>query len=396
MYRSVITPKEGTLQVIDEDKTHYILCCSLCSKDEELWPKGSIKTRKGDYNNKGIISCGCGNTNWKEFQAKIRIRRKLSSTPHILFLGFAESYKGQHTKCILKNENTGEAWEDTSIKSVMKGNFKFTGKEGFKQVCRENAKHSYDKWLDLFEKAGFKGKGYFCIDINKKGHWLFKCNSCSKDKFTENGVCTGVFSAKGTTLRKGHIPCRCTKRFNSTLAQKEYLVKEKLSTMDGVFIDWVKGKEGKNFSWVCEKGHINDKSNFSAFVNRTSGCSYCHSGKGILRPYHDSLDKQDYLYLIDFKEKDYFKVGRSFNPDQRVKDICRQINKYYEESITCSVVGLYEGKHKDIFNLEQEILYEFRAAYPDEGYGSCELLNDYVFTPVVNYLSGVKGCQRIL
>jgi len=75
------TPKGGTLTVIGDNglkgnDRKYTLECSICSKDEELWPLGSIQTTKRILN-KGSVPCGCAkNPKWKEWQNKIRVQRE--------------------------------------------------------------------------------------------------------------------------------------------------------------------------------------------------------------------------------------------------------------------------------------------------------------------------------
>jgi hypothetical protein len=51
------------LKVVDVEgkgnKRKFILVCDVCSKDEELWPYGSIRQSKSSLLG-GSLSCGCG------------------------------------------------------------------------------------------------------------------------------------------------------------------------------------------------------------------------------------------------------------------------------------------------------------------------------------------------
>lgn len=55
--RTFTTPQGGVLTVVDDNKLkckskRYICTCSICSKDEELWPLGSITSVSGRLNGK--------------------------------------------------------------------------------------------------------------------------------------------------------------------------------------------------------------------------------------------------------------------------------------------------------------------------------------------------------
>lgn len=375
MYKEIKTSRGGTLRVIGEKNNRYILCCSICSEDTELWPEGSITTLKTDYNNKNIVSCGCGNTNWKEFQAIIRIKRRLEEVENRSFVGLSEKYKGQSTKVRLYNTDTKEEWE-SSIKGIMKENFKFTGgKASIVQLRKINATRPYEEWLEGFCDNGFMNKGIFCIDTDKKGFWLFKCFTCSKDDLVKGGVCSGVFSARGSTLIRGHYPCRCSSKYSLTKGQKFFRIKEKLKEIQGSFISCNDDySDTGKFTWKCKHGHTNTNSTYHSLVLRGSRCAEC-SLRGNKNGFNYKLEEDlDYLYIMEIEGVDYFKVGRSFCPSRRSKEIESDVCRYYGKSIAVTISYLFKGQHYKVYQVEQGIIKNFQEYYPCYSYGSSEVL----------------------
>ena len=83
------------------DIKYYIVKCSECSKDPELFGDGIFKASKIVLT-KGIISCGCSRCHkWTETQYIIRIKRLCNEKGYI-FKGFAENFKGSQTKLSLE------------------------------------------------------------------------------------------------------------------------------------------------------------------------------------------------------------------------------------------------------------------------------------------------------
>lgn len=86
------TKKGSTLTVLPWDgtkksgKKYYPLHCSVCSKDEELFPN-FFYASKSDLN-KGVIPCGCGSYKWNAEQYKVRFKR---THPNNIILNWGES-----------------------------------------------------------------------------------------------------------------------------------------------------------------------------------------------------------------------------------------------------------------------------------------------------------------
>lgn len=90
----------------------YILRCSVCSKDEELWPVGSIVATMGSLV-RGASPCACTRRpSWTPRQYEIIIKR-LCAIKNCEFVGFKE-WKGARTNLILSCPEHG-IWDSTQI-----------------------------------------------------------------------------------------------------------------------------------------------------------------------------------------------------------------------------------------------------------------------------------------
>lgn len=115
------TPKGGILTVISHSHTirsrkFYVVECSLCAQDKELWPTGTIVTSR--YDIARFCVCACSRVGkWKAFQMDIRAKRKAESLGY-KFHGWAEEYHGNTTKCILECQSHGR-WTSCGFNDML-------------------------------------------------------------------------------------------------------------------------------------------------------------------------------------------------------------------------------------------------------------------------------------
>ena len=105
-----------------QNKTNrsFVFTCGICSKDEELWPYGSIVSTRGQIV-AGHTPCGCTKTpRWSERQNKIRVKRECTSRGY-LFHGWNGEYNGKETLVSLENPVTGNKWVTTNIHHFLMG-----------------------------------------------------------------------------------------------------------------------------------------------------------------------------------------------------------------------------------------------------------------------------------
>jgi len=106
-------------KVGNKDKL-YILECSTCSEDKELWPTGTIKIKKGNLE-RGYIPCGCSKApKWTEEQYKIRVKRECDNIG-FAFLGWYGIFNGCDTYLDLYNPISFNRWLTTKIDNLFQG-----------------------------------------------------------------------------------------------------------------------------------------------------------------------------------------------------------------------------------------------------------------------------------
>lgn len=125
----------------------------------------------------------------------------------------------------------------------------------------------------------------------------------------------------------------------------------------------------------------------------------CSNGTGF-GYYPDKKECTDFLYCILFPSKDYFKVGRSFSPERRLKENKKRVCSYYEDDIETVLHATFCADHETIYKLEQiligincDSLYdEFR---PKDSYGSTELIDNSKLNEVLKFSADyIEECWK--
>lgn len=177
----------------------YILKCSVCSQDEELFGDGIFKSLKGNLAN--ALPCGCAHKpNWSKDQYEILCERKAKERLY-KFIGFSGDWKGNKTKLLLSCQYHGD-WNTTSI-----NDFISSGK-GCLQCYRETI-HRRVRKSDEEMIASFFASGAFHPETkfwrsdrkNRAGsriYWNMLCGECGV-------LCSSI----GANLQKGSKPCDC-------------------------------------------------------------------------------------------------------------------------------------------------------------------------------------------
>jgi hypothetical protein len=261
------------LKCIDYQGDYLILSCSVCDKDEELWPTGSIRSRYNQLSD-GKIPCGCAVTlRWTEDQYKVRVQRECEKRGYI-FYGWIGNFKGNTTKLSLYNPVTKNSWQTTCIGNLFQGR----GDPEEKGIKISQTKLVPDEnHIEDFYKAGFSG-GYKFWRSDKKAHnqtyWYHTCPACSSDSYVSAGLCSGVFESSGADLKNGKKACRCSKVYRWTGEQREYQLHNECERKGLTFVRWEASNGYTNnnsrFYWTCRKGHLCNSS-VANFLNG-KGC----------------------------------------------------------------------------------------------------------------------------
>ena len=342
----------------------FILECSKCSLDTELWPYGSITSIKSRLV-RGSFPCCTSSPKWTEIQYKIRTIRYCNSIG-VAFKGWSGEFKGKRTKLLLYSKYANKSWDSSSIT-----NFVGKGRDPF--VVMDSLPETFEKkdeyYLGLVSED-YKSKVYNLkrsTKLSGKGHkiyWEYCCHVCSVDDFVKLGLCDGKFTTTTACLLREGLTCRCSKVFSYSKEQATYRISNILKMEGHKFVKWRDGYIGcKSFIvWVCVNGHtrVTDLSNFLQ-GNRCRVCSnievrsYGH--------YPTRVEEMDYLYIIYIKSQDIFKIGRSFNIKQRFKSIA------YSSQVNINELEVFKvltGKHQQVYDYEQEL----HADLSKEGYHS--------------------------
>ena len=122
LIQRILDEKMPHLKVVSSDEVkgkprRFTLECNVCSRDDELWPLGSITSIKGGLVHSNSTPCGCAfNPKWSEEQWKIKVSREATQRGYI-FHGWGGKFKGRDTKLDLYNPKTNNRWQSTIISS---------------------------------------------------------------------------------------------------------------------------------------------------------------------------------------------------------------------------------------------------------------------------------------
>lgn len=136
--------EEGQLQVVGwSGRTHrqkqYILRCSVCEEQSELFGGGLFKATKSQIVNNAVIPCGCSNhVRWNATQFKILSTRQAKFLGYE-FMGFDGRWKGANTKVKMLCKDHG-LWDSCSIYKLMKG-------IGCPSCGNQRQQQSYINWI---------------------------------------------------------------------------------------------------------------------------------------------------------------------------------------------------------------------------------------------------------
>lgn len=175
------------------NEERYILECSVCSSDNELFPYGTIKATASNLH-KGSLPCGCScGYKYNERQYMLIIKRLCKEIGYI-FNGWAGTFKAGDTILDLYNPLTGNRWKTTSIQGLKRG--------------RRDPHLSNRGLSDSFHIEEFFNTGSYHQETTftripklKRGMWEVTC-----------GICKEVYQSRMENLKGGQLGCSCTPR----------------------------------------------------------------------------------------------------------------------------------------------------------------------------------------
>lgn len=267
------TPKGGTLTVVGWSGKSaggnklYLVKCSLCSNDADLFGDGIFRNEKLKQ---GCVPCGCARAyRWTEDQYKIRVRRLIGKEPI--------SVQGKRAVMLCNKHGKYTTTLATIFDRVSDGCRKCNSKTQFVMESEEEI-------VKLFTSSGKFPKGTAFRRLASQ-QWEISCPVCRKDKFSKNLGYT--FVAAQSSLLRGAIPCRCSSRYSWGEGGWVERVKSQCSEgveflhMDGDFTD---GRTKGVF--VC-KEHGNFKQAVKKFKGCCPSCHFANQSKGYLNLVYD-------------------------------------------------------------------------------------------------------------
>jgi|TARA_A100001518_G_C1227290_1_gene80729 hypothetical protein len=393
------TPAGGVLTVVGYTKNVRKQCrcyCSICSEDTELFPDKYFYVNFSALNN-GRFPCGCTNYKWNKEQYEVRVKRRCRELGYE-FLGF-EGWDNHKTKINLYNPSTGNIWDTTSINQFLSK--KTVDPVEGRMLNKIGSSKEDDYHIELFFKSGsFKDGTIFSRSLDKdKGgwypYWNYKCPVCSKDEYVKAGVCSGIFKGSSTHLKNGKLSCRCAKSYRWSREQREYQILKQLDKCGGKFISWATQdyKNDSMFNWECSEGHLCNTS-VDKFLGVGRRCPTCATVNMNFGYYANRVDEVDYLYVYKIEELPYIKIGRTFNPERRLKENVNRILDYYGEDFSLTLEQtLFTAKHGYVYEKEQELLgnteyniFSKNKYSVEDSYGSSELLDESMYQFVLDNL----------
>lgn len=299
---------------------HYIVYCKKCVKYTSLHGLGIYLSLKSSIK-KNKKSCSCSKCFIRtEYQLIIEINKKAASYNNIFYSWIGEKLNYESKLCLFCIKKEHGKWETTTVHNILN-----TTTNGCKK-CATNITKNNTLKSDEYHITQFMSTGAFhknsifkrnSIKKDKRNYcsfWDYICPICSNDEYVKKGLCNGIFTVEGSSLKSGCLPCRCSKQPRWTQHQREYQISNELKERNNdnvtyTFIKWLTQYKNGNtkFIYNCSK-HGNKKISVRNCLNHY-GCPQC--GK------HNQMET--YINLIyDDNENIAIKYGKANNSLKRL------------------------------------------------------------------------------
>lgn len=199
--------KEGQLEVVgwsgkNRANKYYILGCSKCRQDCELFGEGYFKSLKSNLV-KCNLPCGCSkNPSWSKDQYTTRCARKAKELGH-KFRGFVGDWKGVYTKIRMFCEKHGE-WCGGTVDNLV-SNGTACPRCGDEASAEAKIKPNHLMIESFFASGAFHPETKFWRSDRKdnrmsRAYWFVYCPECGE-----------TVESNRSNLQKGKRPCGCSK-----------------------------------------------------------------------------------------------------------------------------------------------------------------------------------------
>lgn len=182
----------------------YIVECSVCKEDPELFGKGLFAMSKGHLS-RGCIPCGCTDKcNWSEDQYKVRVKRACDKVG-LIFKGWATEFTTANKTLIYAECIEHGKIGNTSISFTLDDKFVKSCKGCFAIRMGNFKRKDDDTMIEKFMETGCFAEGTVFTRserLDKYGHkkyWFMDCPDCGE---VGEGHLVGIY--------KGARSCACS------------------------------------------------------------------------------------------------------------------------------------------------------------------------------------------
>tara|TARA_Y100000588_G_scaffold244854_1_gene259084 strand:+ start:23880 stop:25052 length:1173 start_codon:yes stop_codon:yes gene_type:complete len=334
--------------------SEFIVECSRCSLDEELFPYGSIIIDIRKFREKRC-SCLCSKT------PQLTLKQKSIRCKRIL-----EKYFAEFKSIFYKDSTCFVEVENPVTKEIKSFRYEHLINEKVSLKTLDFISH-----LESEISLGGNFNLYPVLNPVSRNNWLLHCHRCSEDIYTESGTCTGMFPTRLDRLKESIFPCRCSDKYRYTIDQWTLRSKIACERSNYKFLG-LKDTDKRNWkiSYICPKGH--QRSSFmKPFVLQGKRCKLCSKDSYNTAGYYpDRVEELDTLYLTLFEGDDVFcKIGRSFNTKSR--------NSNYPNEYKLTVLSEIKLTHQEVWDMEQMLHDVCKGAH---------------YSPLISFKGSVKEC----
>ncbi len=189
---------------VNRSDKFYIIKCSVCSQDFNLFGQGYFRSMKSSLNS-GRIPCGCSTSpKWSEEQYRVLCSRKAKEIGYT-FIAFVGDWLAKYTKIKMLCEKHGE-WESGAIGNLLNQGYgcPMCGFDvSITAACRSNLKTDEVMIQSFFKSGCFHSDTKFWKSDREtkrgnKSYWYMLCPECGEVGESQSG-----------NLQRGNRPCAC-------------------------------------------------------------------------------------------------------------------------------------------------------------------------------------------
>lgn len=342
------TPRGGTITVLgsvpkkpNKDR-RYWLGCSICSRDVELWPEGSMCCLAGALR-KGSVPCGCSRKpSWTLEQYAIKAKRLIGPTSY-RFVGVSR-IEGQKS-CMVEiecKEHGNWMCASDAIESRKVG----CQKCSFEKISSRVRKPKSVAEIELSFCAAGNGHRFVGFDGEYSGANTRAIIECPEHGVFDRSV-SSYLGAKSNCSK-----CRYSKLTDASNAREPKLrerVSKKLESNNYSFVSWDGDFCGTSSRII---GLCQEHGDFCIGYNGVIKGSRCQS----CAKYGFRSCENGFIYALESTDRSLIKVGVSNKIDQRMQQLRKATPIEFEISMAISMHG------RKALDIERECHMKFSSA----------------------------------